>query len=159
MNCNVAGNNVRINEIDDSIIEIAVIDGAAGCKRRLTTRLQVYKVNVTDPDDVAKKAIMLTEPPLCPFSSDWRYVDGELVFLRTKRMHIRKREGILTTLSFLCVDYKTGLVCCSRQEEARGLFNRFPDYDTKDFAQSDYEKKPWTQFLTRFRSAFCLKRC
>lgn len=155
MNCNVAGNNVRINEMKDSIVEIAVIDRAC-CSRaagKFTRRLQVYKVNVKDPNSVAKKAIMITEPPLFPFSSDWRYVDGELVFLRNKLKHIQNREEILTTLSFLSVDYETGIVCRNRQEEAHGSFHPI------DWPRNYYKKKGWAEFLQRFRSAFYLKRC
>lgn len=169
MNCNVAGNNARIHEINQSEVEIAVIDRAAPGK--FTRRLQVYKLAVPANSGknlaLSKKAIMITEPPLCPFASDWRYVDGELMFLRNERIPTLSRsepnwkassETILTTLNFVSVDYESGIICRSRQERAYGPFNLLPGYDPEDWAKDNWAREPWVEFSRQFLSSYYLKR-
>ena len=110
---------------------------------------------------------MLTEPPICPFAPDWRFLDGELVFLSNSRIPTISRnlpdwkstsETILTILDFVEIDYNTGIIARKRQEKAYGEFNRLVNYEPEDWSRDDWSKEPWAKFSREFLGKFYLKK-
>lgn len=166
-NINLAGQNIRINEISQSEIELAFVDFSP--EEKFKKRLQVFKCSKCQTGNLklSKKSVMLTEPPICPFAPDWRFVDGELAFLSNSRIPTISRnlpnwkstsEAILTKLDFLEINYESGIICRKRQEQAFGQFKRLVNYNSEDWARDDWSKEPWGEFSRQFLSRFYLKR-
>ena len=159
-------NNVRMNENADCL-EIATIDQSEPGK--FTKRLQFFSLS---PDSsgimkICKKAEMISEPPICPFASDWRFMNKELVFFSNERIPTKSRtdpdwqtssEVMLTTMNFVSVDYETGLIYRDRQEKAYGVYNWLPNYNPEDWARENWGTEPWVKFSRLFLSNYYLAK-